>query len=424
MSFKLSFVKNFFLQSSTVFLGSASGNFLLIISLPLITSLYSTSSFGFHAIFYSTLATLSALITSRFDMAMVISKKEEVFPLFILSIMSIFFYIFIISICLTYINISEIFDEDMLNNLNDLKIIIFFGIFLIGLLIVLESFTNREQNYRLLSISRFLMPVSFLLISFFPLEGDFTTKNLIIAQSFSPLSSIIIICFWMKNKAQISTSNIFFKIKYTFNKYKNYATVSAPTSFLNNLAASSPIFLIGFLYSEELVALYALALRLGYGPLSMISRSVSQVTLRTVSGLYKENKNLYKPLKKLMFPFIFLLIPMFLIIFISEDIIRLFFDDEWLATGKILQILIPIFFFKFFVSCFSTSLEAMNRVIVASLWKLFAIIVIPIGIYISSIFFNEIELFILLSIIEFLLYFIYLYLILYYAYKTNSKGID
>lgn len=422
MNSRINFVTKFFLQSSTVFIGSAAGNFLLIVSLPFITSIYTTSSFGFHALFYSGLAALSALITSRLEMAVVISKKNEVFPIFILSLGSIALYL-ILTTCLFYFfNSSELLDKETLNNINELKFIILFGIAFLGLQVVLESFLNREQNYSLLSISRFLTPVCFLFISFFPVDIGYTTKNLIIAQSFAPVLSISIIILSIKNTLVISTTNLFSRLKNVFIKYKKFPAISAPTAFLDNLAASSPIFLIGILYSEELVALYALALRLGYGPLSMISRSVSQVTLRTISSLYNENKDVFSHLLKLMTPFSFLFIPILLFVYFAENIIELFFDDEWLMTGKILKILVPIFFYKFFVSCFSTSLEAMDRVIAASLWKLLAILTIPLGIYISSFFLNETELFISLSIIEFILYSIYLFLILYFAAKANSQG--
>ncbi len=415
----MSSVKLFFQQAATIFTGAVIGNGLLIIFLPILTNLYSIESVGIYGFLMAATASLIPLATGKIEQAIVVGKDNETFPLVLSATLLI-----VLIVCLTLFGIS-VFENIFVNNTIFDFIANHHYIFAIAIIfyssqILLEGVANRNSNYGSISAGRILTPLVFISLAIISPINDYSAIDLIISYAIAPALSVIYLLYSNIDKIRFHSKDIFSKMFLAVFNHKKFITISSPTSFLDNLAASSPIYLLGIFHSPQLVAFYTLALRIGYGPLSVIARSLSQVNLRTISNIHQAGKKPIKQLKKLMKPFIYFVLLAFSATFIIDDLIIIIFGDEWAMAGHILRILFPIFLFKFFVSSFSSTLEATGFIILASLWKLIAIIVIPSSIYILNLFFDPIGIFKGLAATEFILYIIYLCMILYAASEDNN----
>ena len=342
----MSNVKVFFRQAATVFSGAAIGNALLIIFLPAVTSLYSIESFGIYGFMLAATATVGPLATGKLEMAVVVGDDKDTLPLLLLSI------VFLASfVCFVYVTLFILEGVVFINNETLTALLMHRNLFILaiisfGLQIILEGMANRGSEYLTISISRVLTPVVFLLLALVFSSNEHTTYDLLKAFALSPIISVVLLTRLALIRLKLSGKNIVSRIRQVAFDYRKFWLISCPTGFLDNLAASSPIYLLGIFYTPQMVAYYTLAIRVGYGPLSMVARSLSQVNFRTTSHLYNSGARPIGHLKKVMRPYLLSIIPLFFVDQISKDLIVIFFGVEWEMAGEILTILLPIFLFK------------------------------------------------------------------------------
>lgn len=411
--------KVFFKQAATVFSGAVIGNGLLILFLPIVTSFYSVESFGIYGFLLVTISTFGPLATGKMEQAIVVADPADTFPLLILALTFLTVLVCFISALLFLLEGLAFNNNLLIAELYDNSGLFILAIFLYGLQIILEGIANRNSNYRAISIGRILTPILFLCLALIFPNGDYSTFDLIVAFAIAPVLSVVFLLRSTLNSIKLDGEISLSRIVSVSIVHRKFWAISSPTSFLDNLAASSPIYLLGILHTPQLVAFYTLAIRIGYGPLSMIARSLSQVNLRTMSRIYNSGSRPIGLLKKLMQPYLLGIVLIIFVMVTAKDLIIVIFGEEWEMSGQILQILFPAFFFKFFVSSFSTTLEATGFIILASVWKLLAIITIPIGVYLLNLFFDPIGLFKGLAALELVLYGLYLAMILFAASQSK-----
>ncbi|PTK21419.1 oligosaccharide flippase family protein, partial [Staphylococcus saprophyticus] len=117
-------MNNFFKNVITLMTGTLMGQLLIILTLPVITRLYSPEQFGEYSNMVAIISILGVITTLRYDIAMAITDKREernnllylslilnlvisIFILIVLSLLSIFFKAFSI-VEITYIFISTL----------------------------------------------------------------------------------------------------------------------------------------------------------------------------------------------------------------------------------------------------------------------------------------------------------------------------
>jgi len=331
---------------------------------PILTRIYSPEDFGVLAIFISFTAVFSVLATGKYELAIVLPKKnEQARKLVRLSLVLTAYF------SLTLVFIFFLGHDYILSFINDKKIsfwlyLIPLSVFLTAAFEVYRYYSIRHSSYKAISQSTILKsgtssvfqigvgvistgPLGLLLGNILSLfTGNLSLKNI-----------------YSKNSSQKEKETYKIKdLKDMAIRYKNFPKFTLPSSFLNSASLQLPVFFFTTFFSSTIVGFYALTQRVLNVPMTVIGNSIGQVFFQKASD-YKNNPrilkvltwSLYKDLLKIG------IIPLAIIIFFGKEIFSFVFSAQWEVAGSYAQILSVWIFFVFISSPISNLLFVQER---------------------------------------------------------------
>lgn len=318
---------------------------------PILTRIYTPEDFGIFAIFFALTAIFGSIANARYELAIMLPKKDEdainIFALgFIITFLMSFSLFFVVLFFNDYI-VSLFKDDDISLWLYFIPISVFF----VGFFNILNYYNNRIKKYKDIAKSTVLksivLAVTQLSIGFFKDGASGLISGEILSRMFSNIRLLKNI---YKNKSFLSIIKLK-KILVLAKKYKEFPKFSIISSLANTMSSHLTSLLISIYYSIVTLGYFSLSERVLGAPISLIGKSIGQVFFQEASIEYKNSKNIketfFKTLKKL----IIIGIPIFsLLFFIVEDIFEIVFGKEWRIAGEYASILIFLFAARFIVS--------------------------------------------------------------------------
>ena len=315
---------------------------------PILTRIYTPEDFGVFAIFIAIAAIFGAVASGRYELAIMLPKKDEdainIFALgFIITTLISFFLLILILL----------FGDQFVLFINDetLKPWLYFvpiSVFLLGLWNILNYFNNRKKQYKELARANILKS---LILAIVQLSFGFMKAGvggLISGQIFSQLfANIKLLISIIKNKTLISKISKI-KILALAKKYKKFPKFSIPSTFMNTASLQVPVLLLGVFFNSTIVGFYSLSHRFINMPMTIIGSSIGQVFFQESSNIKNDEKNLrkltlstYKKLFKIG------LIPFLLVIVFADYIFGFVFGKNWIIAGEYAQVLSLWIFFVY-----------------------------------------------------------------------------
>lgn len=204
---------------------------------------------------------------------------------------------------------------------------------------------NREKKYG--EIAKFQVVQSFtnsalkLLFGILPCGGlalvDATVIGPIIA--FTSLFSKKVL-YIIDNFRTVHTDDAWSYVK----KYKDFPLYSMPKNLICHLSNGLPVLILTPVFGATEVGYFALAITIGYLPLSMIASSIYQVMLRSTSEKLNEGKPIFPEVHQFcVYSSQILFLAFCLAYFFLPNITEALFGSGWARTGEILRILLPWF---------------------------------------------------------------------------------
>ena len=397
---------------------------ITLLSIPILTRLFDPSAISVLGIFTAIAVAVSPLITGRYELAIVTcaSKVDSIRLLGISILYCILFFLLSLSLAEP---VAKYFSLEVGLTSKGLLILPFFILFQ-GVFNSLRYYLNSKEEYRSMGRGLLIQSVSVALISIVPillLDIESTDKSIFLL--FGMFFGVI-----FSSVYYISKLNIRNEYKVIFNlienyklavRYKNFPLYNSTSGFINALSMSLPVILLAKEFSLEVVGYYVLLVKVASSPLSFISRSVSQVHLKKVSGLVQSNNSPVKYLRSIVF-FLFLIIfpPCIISYFVSEGVFTMVFGAEWAEAGKLFKYIFPIIAFKFVVSSVSSTISATGNLFLYFCWSLFDLAQLVIIFNIFSPILTGFEYIIVMSVCSGVSYLFYL-LIIFYAAKKPKK---
>lgn len=352
-----------------VFSGGVLAQVLNFLSFPIITSWYSPAAFGDYAIFAFFVAFLPMLMTLRMEMAVMQDPDDsEKNSLVFLSLVN---GVMILGICL----ILGIFFSGKIG----LEItVIAFGAFLASVQNMAISIANLKERYWVISISRSLFPVFFILMAWIT-RDRLLSFPLAISHVFATLLVVLFLIKATAFRVYFSNPNQAIKV---LKKNIKYVMFDLPSNLLNASALLLPAYLIALFFDDESSGLYFLAYKLILSPLGAITMAVGYVYRREAIKEYTENKMFERSTQKI-FLLLVILSSLMLVTYylIGPMIFKLFFKDEWLAALPIISVLMPMFALKLVASPLSFSFYVVGKLSLDLYGQLFFLISSALAIY-------------------------------------------
>ena len=249
--FKNNFVKNVLNVSFFTILAQVVG----VISLPIITRIYSPSDFGLYSFFVTVMSISGLLATGKFDSAILVSDNKTKRK----NLMKI---ILLISICASFCFLVLFFIIDLFN-LETFQLENKYELLSLALLSIIfyantASFTfwhNTKSRYTLLGIGQLLRASSAAVIKIsLGVLATITGAGLIYGYVASQ-AILLILLFTIFFINDLQKNNLIPKkedllqhissLKETIKEYKDFPKFALPTDFISHVSSQAPILLTG-----------------------------------------------------------------------------------------------------------------------------------------------------------------------------------
>lgn len=363
--------KNSFLNKALILLtGAAAGQLLIIITMPLITRIYTPEAFGTFSVFSSIVTILAVLSAFRYEISIPLindsMKRSNIILLSFIIITTISFLAFIIIILLILLNIIV---------LNYFYLAIPIAVFFIGLYQLLVNISISNHKIKEVSFTKFSQSFSQVAVQ---LTGYF----------FSGSAAILLLGFLVGRFTGIYkllvANSIINRIFINYDKrimiesakeYKKFPYYSLPSSIINSLGVNIVPILILSMFGPAMAGMYSLGNRMVAAPMQLISKSFN-------SALYSEAPLLKKGELKILFwknvrnLFIVGSLPVLIVWILEPIFFTQIFGKEWAMAGDILKILVFMLWFQFSIIPLSEVLTIIDKQEIRLKWDIFRLIAV------------------------------------------------
>ncbi len=318
---------------------------------PILTRIYTPEDFGVFALYMSIASILSVLATGRYELAIMLPKKDEDAVNIVALSIIISFFVSFIALLLVYFFNAQI--TSLLGNpeISSWLYFIPITVLLTGIYQSFNYWSNRKKQYKRLAMSRVVQSGTTASTNLGMGFGGFGSSGLILGgvlgQSIatSALGSMILKedRFRVKN---ISKLKVFALAK----KYIKFPKYNTQHVLINTVFSQMPIFILAKYFNSTIVGFYALSIRMIQAPIVILGNSLATVLYEKIVNLKNQNQKYMFQVYKFLKYQILLSIILFSILFILSDYIDIIFGDSWETVGLYIKLLIPWLVMVFIVS--------------------------------------------------------------------------
>lgn len=400
--------------------GTAIGQLIAILALPILTRLYDPQSFSVLAVYTSTMSLLTVIACMRLEIAIPLPKENRTAAaLFVLAIISVLFFSLLSGLLL--IVFSGIFNELTNYKLSQYLWLIPVGVFIIGIYNALQYWSTRKKKFKLISKTRITQSLSGTSVKLS--AGYFlgaTTTGLIFGQLLAQGAGFLsLFLSLIRNDWQTFKNLKLIHLRVVLRRYKKFPKYSTLEAFMNAGSYHLPILLIAYYAAEAEAGYLMISIQLLLIPMSLFGSAISQVYL--VEGASKFHQN---ELKKFTYDTILNLVkiiffPLLFVAIFSPFLIPYLLGQDWSRTGILISWMVPWFFMQFISSPVSMLLHITGNQKIALILQFFGLVLRVGGILLAVKFINK-YLGEVYAISGLLFYVIYLFVVLYVISKSEN----
>jgi O-antigen/teichoic acid export membrane protein len=339
--------------------GALLSQFIMFITIPVLTRIYSPEEYGIQGLFLSVVSIASVIITLNYHQAIPLEKTNR--ELESMAGISLYFSIistFILLVgCVIWIFFGGRMEAAFLP----------IGAFLLSVILVLEMLCYKLKMFNLQVKSQ----VSFaivgqslkIILGFFHAFGLTLLLSVIIAY----ITKCLILIIGVNKK--ISLSNVFLKrndgvrCASLMKKHSSLPLYRMPQTLITALAINLPIYVLATNYGLSESGYYSLAIGVLGVPLVLIGNSVTNVLFPRMAELNNQDSSL---MFKYACNFMTLMgvvtaLPFFVFYLYSADLFLIVFGDVWVEAGVYASVLCIQYFFTILSRPVVVAITILNR---------------------------------------------------------------
>ena len=321
---------------------------------PILTRIYTPEDFGLFALFVSIASIFGSIVNGRYELAIMLPKKDEdainIFALgfIITSVISLILFILVV--------LFHNYFVKLLSN-DEIGIWLYFipiAVFFTGIFNILNYFNNRKKYYKDIAnatiTKSIILAIVQLSIGFIKSGVSGLISGQILSQMFANMRLFKNI---IKDTVLISKISRV-KIIALARKYKDFPKFSLWAILANTLSMHLTNILISTFYNVATLGFYSLVQRVLGVPTALIASSIAQVFFQQATKEKQETGKIVNTFNLTIKKLFILSVPIFLFLFlIIKDLFVFIFGENWAIAGVYAEIVIPIYFVRFIVSTFT-----------------------------------------------------------------------
>ncbi|MCF6365109.1 MAG: oligosaccharide flippase family protein [Bacteroidales bacterium] len=353
---KSEFVKN----SLTLFTGTTIAQIVPLVLSPVLSRIYTPEDFGVLALYMSIASILAVFATGRYEMAIVLPKKDsDAINIFSLSIViSVGLALLILASVLLFN--SQIADIAGNKNISFYLYFLPLTVFSLGLFKALNYWFNRRNQFKNIAKSKVIASSgnSAIAVSIGFLKKG--SLGLVFGWIFGQLSSALYMLGILISKERRYFSYIKKeKIIAVFKRYKKFPLFDTWSELLNVLSVQFPIIILMQYYGDNITGHYSFAYKVLLLPFSLLAFSMGQAFFKKANELKNTGKDVsaftFGVFKKLV---LISFLPLAVTGIFGDYIFPFIFGNEWIIAGEYSRIF-SLWIFIIFISSPLTNLFAV-----------------------------------------------------------------
>jgi len=349
---KNKFVKNVII----LFTGTSIAQFITIVSIPILSRIYSPDDYGFYGFYLSILSILTIASTGRYEMALFLSNRNK-------KNANIFVTIIIITTIFALLTFLFIF---FIGFFSSYKIsywlyILSFSTFLGGAFQTLVIVAIRNEKFKNISINNIYRAIIVnILCVIFGIAGfgvDGLMVPLIIGQVFQTLH-----LYWGLRKYITLDAYNFRIFKAVIYSYRNFLKFSTISAIFNSISLQLPFIFLKKYFSINQIGYYFQSYKLLSIPSSLLARSIGNVFAQEISQKINSNELIDEFVKSIYRKMIYLsFLPFSLILVFGDILISIILGSAWNESGIYAQIISPWLYINFIIAPLTYLFELLQK---------------------------------------------------------------
>ncbi len=393
--------------------GTALGQLLMILAMPLLTRLYTPEEFSVMALYVSLVSVLSVSAALRFDIAVPIAKEDaEAEDLVWLGLLfgGLVFLLLALVSALIYLNVSSA--SRWWLGIAPYIWLIPIGVFFSSAYGTLQMWGSRRRRFNLIARTRLAQGGGMVATQLGWGVASSGALGLVLGQAISHIIGVIsLFRLFISSFRPVACSELLGRLKYTATKYSNFPKYSTFEALFNNGGIQVPVVLISLWAIGAEAGYVLLAMQLMQAPMSLLGAAIGQVffpyasTSPTPGDLDQLTRTTLINLIRLS------VIPLIVIGTLAPLLFPFVFGKEWARAGVIVAWMVPWFIMQMLVSPLSMILHICRKQREALLIQIVGFF-LRVGVIVLAALFNKAVMAEAYAISGFVFYSIYLWMIL------------
>ena len=365
--------------------GSASAQFIALALSPVFSRYYSPHEFGLLAVFMSILSALSVIVCLRYEFAIIPARTVDDASALLQLSLKITLLTTLLSLAgVTIFNLFFSGNKDLSNWLWLLPVMTLAN----GSYQAMLNWANRHKNYKLISRYRIINSIIANGVILAAALLGYISYGLLVGFVAGGVTAMLVLYISIqKSNAPFAFNLGNAKLRETARKYDVFPKVNLWQAFADMLLINGVIYFLTFFFSQAVVGLYGMTMRVLQAPFNLIGYSIGQIFLQEAAHQYHEGKNIQPLIKKSILRTAVVALPIVIILVITgPDIFAFVFGDQWRESGQFARILAPWFFLDFIRTPISQVPVIIEKQRQWLAWNVLAIITLTISLAACRIF--------------------------------------
>jgi O-antigen/teichoic acid export membrane protein len=201
------------------------------------------------------------------------------------------------------------------------------------------------------------------------------------------------------------------RMRYAAKRYNKFPRFQALPALLNTASLMIPVLIVNEYFGDSITSQFDLSRQILVVPLVLISTAMSQVLFQKFSELRNRGLSVKKPLLQSSLMLSFISVPaIILMVFFSEPIFAFIYGEQYRISGSYASILVFAYMIQFIVSPVSILLIALEKIKIAALWQVLYFCAIASFFFIEGLtIWQFIKIFTIINVIAYSVYWIMIY---------------
>jgi O-antigen/teichoic acid export membrane protein len=349
---------NFIKSVAVLVSGTAAAQAISIALLPILTRLYTPDEFGLLAVYTAITSILLTFSCMRLEMALPLQRTSkaatEVLDLCLISVFIIGLFTLVIS------QMIGVFCSGIYGEFEKYIIYLPLGVFAGGSYIAFQYYALRQQEYSLISKSRFLQAISGGVTQV--AGSSFGVSALLMGYVFNLGAGFLYLRKHVLPSLKIAHRRLNLKrIRARLNKNIRYPKYSVLESLANTAGAQIPILIIASSLGVAEAAYIYLSLKIMQAPMALLGSSIAQVYYSHAGVEYAAGRLSAHTKKTLLSSYKVCVGPLIFIVLVSYKLIPYVLGEQWETVSYYVMIITPWVILQLLASPISLVMHVVGR---------------------------------------------------------------